>query len=410
MRHRFGRRRRGRGAPRHSAGEGIGNPHQGGLPDGIDNHIVLLRKVAPSVALDGGPQTESPLAKADSRKAGRGVSDPIQNPTMADVAEHAGVSTMTVSRALKKDGRVSKATRDRILEAVNQLGYVLDQSAGALSSGRTGFVAALVPSINNSNFSDTARGITDGLEGAGLQLLLGYTDYATEKEEKLIESMLRRRPEGIILTGGSHTDRARRMLRNSGIPVVETWEIPDDPIDHVVGFSNSQVMGQLVRELAAKGYRKFGYIGGTTARDTRGSMRRAGFLKAVEELGLPPGRVISFGVPPISIEQGAQAIVNMLERWPDTEVVLCVSDLSAFGALMECQRRGLRVPEDIAIAGFGDYEISAFCHPRITTVNVDCYGIGRHAAEKLLQAIRGEATSASEITLTSYKVVLRESA
>ncbi len=348
--------------------------------------------------------------KSDTRKAGRAASELQQNPTMADVAEQAGVSTMTVSRALKKDGRVSQKTRDRILEAVNRLGYVLDQSAGALSSGRTGFVAALVPSINNSNFSDTARGITDGLEGSGLQLLLGYTDYATDKEEMLIESMLRRRPEGIILTGGSHSDRARHLLETSAIPVVETWELPDHPIDHVVGFSNSQVMGQLVRELAAKGYRKFGYIGGTTARDTRGSLRRAGFLKAVEELGLPPGRVISFGVPPISIEQGAHAIVNMLERWPDTEVVLCVSDLSAFGALMECQRRGLKVPGDIAIAGFGDYEISAFCHPRITTVNVDCYGIGRFAAEKLLQAIRGETTSDNEITLTNYRVVMRESA
>lgn len=347
--------------------------------------------------------------RSDNRTSGLSPQG-ILKPTMADVAEYAGVSTMTVSRALKKDGRVSEETRRRILQAVDTLGYVLDQSAGSLSSRRTGFIAALVPSINNSNFSDTARGITDTLNNTGLQLLLGYTDYSTEKEEELIESMLRRRPEGIILTGGSHTPQARKMLKNSGIPVVETWEIPDDPIGHVVGFSNSEVMAELVRALAAKGYKKFGYIGGTTARDTRGSLRRAGFLKAVDELGLGPGRVISFGVPPISIEQGAHAVINMLERWPDTEVVLCVSDLSAFGALMECKRRGMRVPEDIAIAGFGDYEISAFCHPRITTINVDCYGIGRQSAEKLLQAIGGTTDSGDEITLTDYRVILRESA
>ena len=110
------------------------------------------------------------------------------------------------------------------------------------------------------------------------------------------------------------------------------------------------------------------------------------------------------------IEQGAQAVVSMLERWPDTDVVLCVSDLSAFGALMECQRRGMKVPGDIAIAGFGDYEISAFCHPRITTVNVDCYGIGKLAAGRLLQAINGDTIAGDELTLTSYKVILRESA
>lgn len=346
------------------------------------------------------------VAKADGKRVRPGE---IQKPTMADVAAYAGVSTMTVSRALKEDGRVSDETRRRILEAVNTLGYVLDQSAGSLSSRRTGFIAALVPSINNSNFSDTARGITDALEDTGLQLLLGYTDYAIEKEERLIEAMLRRRPEGIILTGGAHTDRTRRMLENAGVPVVETWDLPEQPIDRAVGFSNGEAMGLLVRELAAKGYRKFGYIGGTTARDTRGSQRRAGFLAAVEDLGLGPGRVISFGVPPISMEQGGQAIVSMLERWPDTEVVLCVSDLSAFGALMECRRRGMRVPEDIAIAGFGDYEISACCHPRLTTINVDCYGIGRQAALQLLQAIQGRSVAGDEITLTSYKVILRES-
>ncbi|TIP76591.1 MAG: LacI family transcriptional regulator, partial [Mesorhizobium sp.] len=152
-----------------------------------------------------------------------------QVPTMLDVARRAGVSAMTVSRALKKDGRVSDATRERILAAVNELGYVLDQSAGSLSSRKTGFVAAIIPSINNSNFADTARGITDELENTGLQLLLGYTDYTAEKEERLIEAMLRRRPEGIILTGGTHTDLTRRMLESAGIPVVETWELPPKP-------------------------------------------------------------------------------------------------------------------------------------------------------------------------------------
>ncbi len=332
--------------------------------------------------------------------------------TMADVARHAGVSAMTVSRALRNDPRVSRELRERIDAAVNALGYVLDQSAGSLSSGRTGFIAALVPSINNSNFSDTARGLTDALEKSGLQLLLGYTEYSMEKEEKLIESMLRRRPEGIVLTGGAHTPRARKMLENAGIPVVETWELPADPIDQVVGFSNSEAMATLVRTLASqRGYKKFAYIGGTTERDTRGNQRKEGFLKALAEMGLPQGRVISFGIPPISTEQGGQAIASVLERWPDTDVVLCVSDLSAFGALMECQRRGMKVPGDIAIAGFGDYEISASCYPRITTVDVDCYGIGRLAAERVLRSLQsGTDGAADELILTPYRVVLRESA
>lgn len=329
-------------------------------------------------------------------------------PTMADVARRAGVSTMTVSRALRQDGVVSKATRARILAAIDELGYVLDQSAGALSSKRTGFIAAIVPMINNSNFSDTARGITEGLGGTGLQLLLGYDKYSVEQEEQLIEAMLRRRPEGIILTGGSHTQRARRMLNAAGIPVVETWEMPPNPIGQVVGFSNEDAMELLVETLAARGYRKFGYFGGTTDRDTRGSQRRTGFQRALERLGLPADRLISFGVPPISIEQGAAAVVAMLDKWPDTEVAIGVSDLSAFGALTECLRRGMKVPDDIAIAGFGNYELGAWSHPRLTTVDVACYEIGRIAAERLRAAI-GNPAARQDVVLTPYSVVERES-
>jgi LacI family transcriptional regulator, gluconate utilization system Gnt-I transcriptional repressor len=334
-----------------------------------------------------------------------------EQPTMADVARHAGVSAMSVSRALKDPETVSPAARQRIAAAIEALGYVLDLSAGSLSSKRTGFVAAIIPSLNNSNFSDTARGITDELEGTGLQLLLGSNDYSIEREEELVEAMLRRRPEGIIVTSGSHTARTRKMLEAAGIPVVETWDVPEQPIDQIVGFSNADAMGLLVRTLASKGYRKFGYIGGTTERDTRGSQRREGFVSALCRMGLTSERLLSFGVPPISMQQGGQAVVEMLVNWPDTEVVICVSDLSAFGAIMECQRRGMKVPGDIAIAGFGNYEIAECCHPRITSVDVDCYNIGRQAARQLHISIKGNETeNTPSVMLTQYRVIERESA
>lgn len=335
-----------------------------------------------------------------------------QAPTMADVARVAGVSAMTVSRALRDGASIAPETRERIMSAVEELGYVLDQSAGSLSSKRTGFVAALIPSINNSNFADTARGITDALAGTGLQLLLGYTDYTVEKEEQLIEAMLRRRPEGIIVTGGSHTARSRRLLERAAIPVVEMWDLPKNPIGHVVGFSNAAAAGQLVRVLYSKGYRRIGFIGGTSNRDTRGAERRSGYEMAVEELGLPTGRVISFGAPPISMQQGGEAIVRLLERWPDIDAAICVSDLSAFGAVMECNRRGWSVPARIAIAGFGDFEVARCAYPSITTVSVACHEIGLKAGELLLRAVeatRGGTDMPRQTRVTDYEVILRES-
>lgn len=333
-------------------------------------------------------------------------------PTMSDVAHKAGVSAMTVSRALRDGSSIASDTREKIMLAVEELGYVLDQSAGSLSSKRTGFVAALVPSLNNSNFADTARGLTDALQGSGLQLLLGYTDYSIEKEEELIESMLRRRPEAIVVTGGKHTPRGRKLLENAGIPVIETWDLPPKPVRHVVGFSNAEAAEALVRHLHGKGYRKIGFIGGTSNRDTRGADRRLGYERAMAALGLRETRIISFGTPPISMKQGGDALVRLVEQWPDVEAAICVSDLSAFGALTECQRRKWPVPTRIAIAGFGDFEISSCSHPTITTVGVNCHDIGRLAGELLLRAIEGERTNvpvAAETIMTKFNVIARES-
>ena len=337
----------------------------------------------------------------------------LQSPTMSDVARRAGVSTMTVSRALKDGASIAPDTRRKIMKAVDDLGYVLDLSAGSLSSKRTGFVAALIPSINNSNFADTARGLTEALTRSGLQLLLGYTDYSSEREEQLVESMLRRRPEGVIVTGGVHTDRCRRMLEQCGVPVIETWDLPKKPIQHVVGFSNAEASGKLVRYLHGRGYRNIAFIGGTTNRDTRGADRRAGYERAVTELGLPEPRVISFGTPPISMKQGGEAIVRLVEQWPAVDAAICVSDLSAFGAIMECRRRKWDVPKRIAIAGFGDFEIANCCYPSITTVGVGCHDIGRNAGELLMHAIEGQRKNkpiASETIITDYAVIQRESA
>ncbi len=334
-------------------------------------------------------------------------------PTMQDVARRAGVSSMTVSRALRDGASIATDTRRKIMAAVEELGYVLDQSAGSLSSKRTGFVAAIIPSINNSNFADTARGLTDALEGAGLQLLMGYADYSIEKEEALIEAMLRRRPEAIVVTGGKHTDRGRKLLEQSGIPVIETWDMPPKPVRHVVGFSNADAAAALVKYLHNKGYRKIAFIGGTTNRDTRGADRRAGYEAAMNALGLEERRVISFGTPPISMKQGGEAIVRLIEQWPEVEAAICVSDLSAFGALVECQRRNWPVPQRIALAGFGDFEISSCSHPTLTTVGVNCYDIGNQTGMLLLQAIDGERKGKPlqpETIITDYAVIARQSA
>jgi LacI family transcriptional regulator, gluconate utilization system Gnt-I transcriptional repressor len=341
---------------------------------------------------------------------------PAGRVTMADIAARVGVSKMTVSRALAREGSsqrsTSEALRQRILKACQEMGYVIDQTARTFSSQRSGFVAALIPALNNSNFSDTAHGLTAALEGSGLQLLLGYTDYDTGTEERLLRALLSRRPEGVVVTGGSHTPGTRKLLKAAGVPVIETWDMPAQPVEHCVGFSNAEAVAQLVRQLHAQGYRRIAFLGGVPESDARGADRRRGFEQAMRALKLDPRRNLSVGQAPVSMEHGAQGVVQLMQRWPDTEALVCVSDHPAFGAIAECQRRGWRVPGQLAVAGFGGFEVGAACHPRLTTVAVDCAGIGRTAGELLLRAIqaaRGGRRLPPETILIPYRVEMRDS-
>ncbi len=333
------------------------------------------------------------------------------NITMQEVARLAGVSAMTVSRALKSEAAVSPQTRGRILEIVKQTGYVPDATARMFASGRSGFVAALVPSINNSNFADTTHGMSVAFERAGLQMLLGDTGYSIDREEHLVGALLQRRPEAMVLTGGMHTARARKMLAGADIPIVETWDLPKSPLGHVVGFSNAAAGRATVHYLYGRGYRRIGFIGATTNRDARGSERRAGYAEAIRELGLPEGRVVSFGKPPVTMEQGGEALGLMLRSWPDIDALVCVSDLSAFGVLMECHRRAIPVPRQIAIAGFGDFDVARCSWPRLTTTAVDCLGIGERTGELVLGALRarneGRAFPPATVVM-EFKVIARE--
>ncbi len=332
-----------------------------------------------------------------------------KTPTMADVARIAGVSPMTVSRAFKRDTSVSEATRDAILKAAEELGYVFDSTASSLRSQRTDFVAVTIPSINNANFAETLRGLSEGLKARGLQILLGYTDYDIHEEERLIEQLLRRRPEAIVVTGGRHTPRARRLLENAGLPVIETWDLPAQPIGHVVGFSNADAVRGMIDHFVRQGATRIAFIGGDADRDTRGTDRRDGFVAAMRAHGLDASRLIAAGAPPISMREGAVAMGRLLDSLPDTQAVICVSDLSAFGALTECQRRGVRVPEDIWIAGFGDYEIAEVSVPALTTINPFPREIGARAAALILEVLDGRQTQPATLRIAPELIVRQSS-
>ncbi|MGV1836070.1 LacI family DNA-binding transcriptional regulator [Rhizobium rhizogenes] len=325
-------------------------------------------------------------------------------PTMADIARVMGVSPMTVSRAFKADSLVSAETREAILKAAEDLGYVFDSTASNFRSQKSDFVAVTIPSINNANFADTVGGLADTLAARNMQILLGYTNYDMQEEERLIEQLLRRKPQAIVVTGGKHTPRARRLLETVNIPVIETWDIPAEPIGHYVGFSNAGAVRQMVDHFVSAGHRRIAFIGGDVGRDTRGSERRTGFIAAMEAHGLDASRLIAAGVPPISMREGANAMARLIEIHPDTQAVVCVSDLAAYGALTECRRLGVPVPERFAIGGFGNYEIGEVCVPTLTTINAFAREIGEKTARLILD-ILDEGAAIEDVRITPELIV-----
>ncbi|MEC7962584.1 MAG: LacI family DNA-binding transcriptional regulator, partial [Pseudomonadota bacterium] len=158
--------------------------------------------------------------------------------TLRDVSEASGVSEMTVSRVLRNRSDVSQATREKVLQAAKQLGYVPNKIAGALASQRVNLVGVIIPSMSNMVFPEVMTGISRVLEDTDLQPVVGITDYMPEKEEKVLYEMLSWRPSGVIIAGLEHSEASRAMLRAAGIPVVEIMDVDGDPIDAMVGISH----------------------------------------------------------------------------------------------------------------------------------------------------------------------------
>ncbi|MEY8827235.1 LacI family DNA-binding transcriptional regulator [Sedimentitalea sp. XS_ASV28] len=307
--------------------------------------------------------------------------------TMRDVAKAAGVSRMTVSRALKKDSPITKETREHILKVVKDMNYVPDQMAGSLTTKKSGFVGVLLPSLNNLHFAQTVQSLTEILEEQGLQLLLGYTEYKPNREEKIVETMLRRRPEAMVLSYDGHTRRTVELLRDASIPVIEIWEKPTDPIEHTVGFSNEQASYDMTKALIGRGFKNIVFLGENDDAWTRGAARRTGFKRAMLESGRDPEAEIRFGKPPLSIENGAAATELLLKMYPDTDCIFCVSDMAAFGVQSRLKAMHVPVPDQISVVGFGNFEVSQFASPTISTVVVDPTAIGQATGRLILDLL-----------------------
>lgn len=318
--------------------------------------------------------------------------------TLADVAQLAGVGTMTVSRALRTPDQVSDRLREKIEAAVSELGYMPNLAASALASASSYTIAMVVPSLAESGCSEMFAGLQQILQPAGYQIVLAESQHRLEQEEKLLETLLTSNLAAAILLSVEHSDTVRHWLNHASIPVLEIGATREDPIDMNIGIDNVAAMFELTDMLIGRGYQNIGLL---CANQEQWIFQQhlQGWYKAMLRHHMSPNRVINAAAPPV-FSTGTDQLPEFLLAWPELDALVCVSDELACGALYECQRRRIKVPDDLAIVGFGDSDVSRVCQPALTTMAVPHRKIGVEAARALLARINDQPWDAN-LTIAS---------
>jgi len=248
------------------------------------------------------------------------------------------------------------------------------------------------------------QGLSDVLEREGYAILLGQTGYDDDREQTLLSTMLGRRSEGLMIVAGAHTPATSRLLRFAGIPIVQTWDLTDAPIDLMVGFSHFEAGRAMTEHLISRGYRRIAFLGGG---DPRSRARSAGCIAAMQAHGLEAPLLIPLASPAF-VSAGSDAVEQLIRIRPRVDAAFFATDVFALGAHLKCLEKGIRIPEDLAVAGFGDLEVARHLVPGLTTVRIRSYEMGQSAAAILLGAIRGEPI-AKRVIDTGFEIVARGS-
>ncbi|TMJ40358.1 MAG: LacI family DNA-binding transcriptional regulator [Alphaproteobacteria bacterium] len=327
---------------------------------------------------------------------------------LSDVAQRAGVSAVTVSRALRRPEMVSPLLRERIESAIKDLSYIPNRAASILASSRSNVIGVVVSSLTNGVFADYLRVLHDMFQPAGFQVMVLNSGYSPIEEEKAIVTLLGQHPEALILTDVDQTPYARELLEHAGIPIIQTMGLTDTPIDINIGISQHDAGALATRHLIELGHRRIGILAAWF--DSRTRNRVAGYVDAMKEAGLFSEALMEWSPLPSTVGQGGERLAALLERCDDLEALFCTNDDLALGVLFECARRGIDIPDALSVVGFNDLEFAASAYPALTTIAVPRREMARMSAEIVLEIIRGSGARPKTARIDlGFKLSLRDS-
>lgn len=309
-------------------------------------------------------------------------------PTLADVAHHAGVSTATVSRCLNEPDRVQKTTRDKVLKAVEELGYSPNFSARALAAKRTNTIGAIIPTMDNAIFARGIQAFQEELGRTGVTLLVASSSYKPDLEEEQIRTLVARGADGLLLIGHQRNPETYRFLDRQGVPVLVSWAFDLSEVKSSIGFDNRAAMKEMAQEVIAQGHSRIAVISAWQAGNDRARERVNGVKAAMSEAGLNVDELQVLETD-YTIDAGSIAFSHLMDGPKRPSVVICGNDVLAVGAMRGAQKLGLSVPDDVSITGFDDIELATVTTPALTTVHVPHRKMGMLAAKKLWSMVRG---------------------
>ncbi|MCH2069642.1 MAG: LacI family DNA-binding transcriptional regulator [Shimia sp.] len=310
-------------------------------------------------------------------------------PTLADVAQHANVSTATVSRCLNSPERVGEKTRKRVMKAVRELGYAPNFGAQALAARQTNTIAAVIPTMENAVFARGLQAFQEELGRHGKTLLVASSAYDAELEEQQVRALVARGADGLLLIGYDRAPDIYAFLAKQQVPTLIAWSFKPEEKRPTVGFDNRAAMTELARQVIAQGHQHIACISAPTASNDRARERVDGIRDAISQAGQNPADLVVVETP-YGIETGERAFRQVMTEAPQTTAVMCVNDVLAVGALRAVREMGMKVPDDLSLTGFDDIEIATLAEPPLTTVHVPHREMGRCAADMLLQILRGD--------------------
>lgn len=327
-----------------------------------------------------------------------------KRPTLQDIANHLGITKMTISRYLRNPNTVALETQEKIATAIEQFGYIPSRAPDILSNAKSRAIGVLVPSLTNHVFADVIKGIEEITDEAGYQTMLAHYGYSEQKEEQRIESLLSYHVDGLILSENHHSPRTLKMLEIANIPVIEIMECAELGIQQVIGFNNIMAAYAMVETMIVRGHKNIVYF--SARMDKRTRLKMQGYEQAMQKHGLMPYSLITQEASSFSL--GAQQLHQALQEQPDLDGIFCTNDDLAIGAIFECQRLGINIPKQIAIAGFHGHNVGQSMTPQLATVITPRLEIGRLAAQELLNRLHGIPQQSAMINL-GYQIHLGES-